>query len=96
MTEGQLLTEVLELAAKYDVLAFHSTDARRDIGRGFPDLVLVGQNNILFAELKSGGRTPEGEQVTWKYRLVAAKGNWVWWSPADLRSGLIEETLRKL
>lgn len=96
MTESCFLREVLRLCTAYGVLAFHSGDPRRDTGRGFPDLVLVGKHSVLFAELKAEGHRPEGDQVTWKYRIVAAGGNWVWWLPSDLELGLIEKTLKTL
>ncbi len=96
MTENQLLAEVLGICREHQILASHSYDSRRDYGRGFPDLVMAGEYSVLFAELKSYGGTFSSEQIHWKYRLVACGCRWVCWTPRDLDSGLIEETLIKL
>lgn len=84
MTEAELQAEVIRLAAEHGVLVFHSTDSRRDIGRGFPDLVLVGSRNVMFVELKTtvGHTTPE--QTTWRWKLLAAGAYWALWRPKDL------------
>jgi hypothetical protein len=96
MTEAQLLTEVLGICRECNVLASHSYDSRRDYGRGFPDLVCAGKYNVLFAELKSLGGKFSSEQIGWKYRLVACGANYVCWTPRELESGLIEQTLERL
>jgi hypothetical protein len=96
MTETQLLTEILYLCKDFNILAFHCYDSRYATGAGFPDLVLAGKNNILFAELKAGGGKYSSEQIGWKYRLVGCNGNYVYWTPAELESGLVEETLVNL
>lgn len=97
MTEAELLAEVLDLAEDFNVLAFHCYDSRYATGKGFPDLVLAGRNDILFAELKAyGGGRFTSDQIGWKYRLVACGGNYVYWTPAELESGLIERTLVSL
>jgi hypothetical protein len=96
MTEAQLLTEVLGICRECNILASHSYDSRRDYGRGFPDLVMAGKHHVLFAELKANGGTFSSEQIGWKYRLVACGANYVYWTPRDLESGLIETTLENL
>lgn len=96
MKEYELLHAVIALCEKHNVLVFHSTDSRRDVGKGFPDLVCVGQNDVLFLELKAPTGTRRPDQVTWGYRLIAADAHYGTVKPRDLESGYIENILRKL
>lgn len=96
MSEDALLAEVLKICAKHGALAFHSVESKRDIGKGYPDLTIVGRGGVLFAELKteSGHRSPM--QTVWHYRLIAAGQRSVLWRPGDLESGRVESILRSL
>lgn len=96
MTEQELLAEVLSLCHEYGLLAHHCRDSRKCVGRGMPDLVIVGTSRTLFAELKSGGGDLTSMQVEWKWRLVASGCHWVCWSPKHLISGVIESVLADL
>jgi hypothetical protein len=96
MTEAELLEEVLAICAENDVLAFHSTDSRRDIGKGFPDLVCIGRRDILFVELKRFGGYRSPEQTTWGYRIIACGMRYALWTPLDLKRGTIESVIRGL
>ena len=98
MTEDQLLTEVLILAAAADVFAFHSGDSRRDKGKGFPDVVLVGRGRIVFAELKSATGSTTPEQTRWKWRIIEALGNdaYYQWRPSDIGNGKIKAVINSL
>jgi hypothetical protein len=82
MTEAVLLRLVVAAAVRRGILVFHSGDSVRDIGPGFPDLCLVSRR-LLFAELKSATGSLSPDQVTWKYRLLAAGHRWVLWRPVD-------------
>lgn len=96
MNEAELLQEVLDLCEELNVLAFHSTDSRRDVGKGFVDLVCVGRNDVLFLELKAATGTLRPNQVDWKYRLLAADQHYGTVRPRDLKSGYIRNILEKL
>jgi hypothetical protein len=97
MTESDLLREVLALAGKHGVLAFHSGDSRRDQGdNGFPDLVLCGSAGVLFAELKDDSRSRSQAQTIWRYRLQSAGQHAPLWRPGDLANGTIEPAIRWL
>jgi hypothetical protein len=96
LIESELLAEVLTICDEHDVLAFHSTDSRRDIGKGFPDLVCVGRHHILFAELKRFGGYRSPEQTTWGYRILATGARYALWTPLDLKRGTIESAIRGL
>lgn len=45
-------------------LVYHTRDSRRS-REGFPDLVLVRDERIVFAELKRDGKYPTDEQQLW-------------------------------
>ena len=96
MTESALLQVILQICANHDVLAFHSSDSRRDIGKGFPDLVLVGQDHVLFIELKVTGRYRKPEQTTWGYRLKATGAVYDVWTPRELNDGTIKRVIANL
>ena len=96
MTEDDLLKQVLKLAEKYNVTAFHTYDSRKSTGHGFPDLVMVGHQNVLFVELKSQGANRSTRQTDWFYRLTGAGAHYSLWRPTDYVSGHIESVLRDL
>ena len=96
MTEDALLAEILDMCSRLGLVVFHSTDPRRDIGRGFPDLVIIGERDMCFAELKSGSGRLSPEQTVWRYKIIAAEVAHYVWRPGDLESGRIETILRTL
>lgn len=96
MSEDQLLRKVLELARKYNVVAFHSYDSKRDTVKGWPDLVLVGPDQMAFAELKTMSGEPSREQTLLKYKIRATGHRWHLWRPVDLEDGTIKEILESL
>ena len=96
VTESELQIQIVKIAIDYGDLIFHSSDSRRDIGPGFPDLTIAGRHRVLFAELKSATGNLSTEQTNWKYRLIAAGMYWVLWKPRDLANGHIEAVLREL
>lgn len=107
MSETELQEAVIMLARYRDWLWYHTHDSRRS-NAGFPDLVLVRGERLIFAELKSekGRTTPN--QREWLDSIgdvAAAAANDTWgkiaapiqaflWRPSDLRSGRIAEALR--
>jgi hypothetical protein len=64
-------------------------------GKGWPDLVLCGRR-LLIRELKGTGGTTSADQKLWLAALLAAGVDVGIWTPADLRSGLIEAELRAI
>ena len=105
MTEEQLLTEVLARCLDHDVSRIHidnpGRNRRRDDLPGFPALLLCGRNGIAFRELKKQwhfypGDNLSSRQVTWKYRLLAAREDWGIWKPSDLADGTIDRELAAL
>lgn len=93
MTEEQLLQLVIGRCEELQIRVFHSSDSRRDVGRGFPDLVIAGNRGLIFRELKTESGQLESAQKIWKWRLHACRASWALWRPADWQSGRIENEL---
>ena len=96
MLEGELQTQVLELADMLGCLTYHTYDSRRS-REGFPDLVIVHEPTgaLAFAELKRDGQRPTAPQDRW-LRALGRRHRAFLWTPADLRSGLIARQLQQL
>jgi hypothetical protein len=75
---------VLDLAALYSWIAYHTHDSRRSQA-GFPDLVLVRDDRLIFAELKSEKGRATKEQEEWLGALCNVSGVSVYlWRPSDM------------
>lgn len=103
MSEDDLLTAVLDLCKVLHLHTAHFRPAKTDRGwrtavsgdgKGFPDLVVVGDNGVLFRELKANGGRISPEQRAWLDRLAFARANVAVWHPSDLRSGRILDELK--
>lgn len=93
ITESQFLDTVVEYATLRGWRWTHFRPARTEKGwrtplqgsRGFPDLVLVKDHRLIFAELKSQrGRKPDQDQQAWLDVLQGVPGvETCVWRPAD-------------
>jgi len=84
MTEKQFQTAIVEYAKKQGWLIYHTYDSRRS-EPGFPDLVMVRRNKVLFRELKTEkGRLTEPQKV-WAAKLKKAGADYAVWRPSDLQ-----------
>jgi len=72
-----------------DGSCYWATPVKAD-GRGWPDLVLVRGETILFRELKTGKARTTGDQREWLEALKWAGCNVGVWRPADLEAIVIE------
>lgn len=90
MTEAQLQDAVIDLCRLYGLKVAHFRPARTDRGwrtpvgadgAGFPDLVIVGRNGVLWRELKSDRGYLSHEQQAWLCVLTAAGGDTAVWRP---------------
>lgn len=105
MTEAQLQTAVIQLARFMGWRVAHFRPAQMQSGRwatpvqgdgrGFPDLVLARQGDVVFAELKSARGVLRPEQHDWIAELRGAQVRVFVWTPADWHAGLIEAELRR-
>lgn len=84
MQEDELLRQILTLARQYDVLPFHCYDSRKTTGPGFPDVVLAGKRELVFAELKTEYSTLTTSQTDWKYRIMSSGNVYEVWRPKDV------------
>lgn len=83
MTEKAFQQQVLELARLYGWLPYHTYDSRR-CAPGFPDLVLVRENDrVIYAELKVPGNRLTQHQVAWRQALLSAGQDYRLWYPGD-------------
>jgi VRR-NUC domain len=91
VTEKQFMAAVVEMAQMLGWLSYHTHDSRRSEA-GFPDIVCVRRDRVLFIELKTEkGRLSE-EQERWLSALGLAGADVHCWRPSDWPA--IEETLR--
>lgn len=70
--------------------SYYATPTQAD-GKGFPDLVLVRGERILFRELKTDKSKVSAEQREWMIALEAAGADVGVWRPRDLEARVIPE-----
>jgi hypothetical protein len=63
-------------------------------GKGFPDLTMVRDGRLVFAELKRELSYPDADQQAWLEALREAGQEVHVWRPSDLREGRIDALLR--
>ncbi len=83
ITEKQFMQQVIDLARLCGWLVYHPFDSRRSAA-GFPDLVMVRGQIVIFAELKTERGRLSTAQANWLDRLIGARGTGVFcWRPSD-------------
>lgn len=81
--EAEFQGQVLRLAELSGWLRYHTRDSRRS-QPGFPDLVLVREPRLIFAELKRSEKEhPTPEQEQWLARLRGCPVEVYLWRPGD-------------
>lgn len=94
MTEAQLQDAIVTTARLLGWLVYHTFDSRHSAA-GFPDLVLVRRDRLIFAELKSEKGRLSRDQDAWLAALQDTRRVTVAvWLPRDWQSGEIEAVLR--
>lgn len=91
-TEAQWQQTVVELAKLCGWLVYHTYDSRRS-EPGFPDLVLVREQRLVFAELKTDRGRIRPEQQEWLERLHETGAEVYVWRPRDFE--LVHRRLRR-
>ena len=81
-TEKGFQQAVIELAQRYGFRHYHTHDSRRSVG-GFPDLVLVKNGRLIFAELKSERGVESDDQTAWLNDLRECRCEVFLWRPKD-------------
>jgi hypothetical protein len=82
INEKEFQGQVVQLATLRRWRCYHAFDARKS-GPGFPDLVFVRMNRLIFAELKSDIGKQTAEQRAWQFALQQTKAEVYLWRPAD-------------
>lgn len=92
-SEIDLQTHILLLARHLGFLAYHTHDSRRS-EKGFPDLVLVKEGRLIFAELKRQKGTYGPGQEDWLKALDSTCAEVYTWRPLDWFEGRISLILQ--
>lgn len=92
MTEAELLRAVRDLAQGLGWITYHTLRSKGSEG-GFPDLVLVRGDRVVYRELKSATGKLTAEQEVWLDALAAAGADAGVWRPVDLEAGHIQRDL---
>lgn len=95
MTEHELDKNIRQLCKDLGLRAYHTHDSRRSPA-GFPDLVIVGPNGVIYAELKSMTGKLRPEQAEWRDDLITAGQTWLLWRPDGLADGTIAIALTQI
>lgn len=81
MKEKEFQANVVELCHYLGYLTYHTFDSRKS-EPGFPDLVIVGRNRVLFRELKAEKGKVTTKQLMWGGAIIAGGGDWEVWRPS--------------
>jgi hypothetical protein len=94
VTEAELLEAVRDLARWRRWLIYHTYRSTRS-NPGFPDLVLVRGDRLVFAELKSAGGKLSAAQRGWREALLALDGivEYHLWTPKEWNDATIDAVL---
>ena len=82
-TERDLQKHVVELATVYGWEIYHTYDSHRS-APGFPDLVMVKERRLIFAELKREEGLLTDEQIVWANALMRTSAEYYNWRPSNL------------
>lgn len=90
MSESTLQNHTLKYVGLRQLLAYHTHDSRRS-EPGWPDLVIVGDNGVLFRELKSKVGRVSKEQRMWMQAMELAGLDVGVWRPEDWPARICSE-----
>ena len=82
-SERDFQRSVVELAELYGWMIYHTYDSRRS-NPGFPDLVMVRDNRVIFAELKTMKGKVTKHQERWLEALTKTQVEVRLWRPSDI------------
>jgi VRR-NUC domain len=90
-SETQFQQAIVDLARALGWLVYHTHDSRHS-APGFPDLVLVRNGSLIFAELKTERGRVSGAQEEWLRNLADVEG--VVWEGSDDDAEWIDRIVR--
>lgn len=91
LTEKDFQQAVVDMARLHRWLVYHTFDSRRS-DPGFPDLTMVRDGTLIFAELKKEKGHLTQDQIRWLDALKEGHWHMFVWRPSDWRN--IEAILR--
>jgi len=101
-TEAAWQRTIVEAAKWMGYRVYHTQISIHSV-KGFPDLVLVGRGQVVFAEVKTATGKVSPEQHAWIAAITANGGLAYIWRPADwldvervLRAGVVEPVQTRL
>lgn len=80
--EKEFMQQIIDLAHLQGWLVYHTWDSRRS-AEGFPDLVMVRGQNLIYAEVKREKNTLTDCQCQWIESLLIANQAAYVWRPSD-------------
>lgn len=93
MTERELQDAIVQTARVLGWRVYHTHDSRHSAA-GYPDLTMVRNGRLVFAELKSAtGKASEAQQE-WLRDLRLSSAEVYMWEPSRWLDGTIERVLR--
>jgi hypothetical protein len=97
MTEDELGAEVATLANDLGIWWHHCRDSRYCQGvAGLPDLLLIGDRGLMFAELKGDNGRSSRQQLRYAARLMQAGAKYQLWTPEQWRAGWVRRRLQAI
>ena len=90
-SESDFQKSIIQMAELHRWLVYHTHDSRRS-APGFPDLTMVRDGKLIFAELKTEKGNLTKAQAWWLAGLKQAHPHVYVWRPSDWSE--IEEVLR--
>lgn len=90
ISEDAFQRRIIDYCQMRGLLVFHDADSRRN-QPGFPDLVIVGANRVLFRELKTDKGTLRQQQIVWLRRLHDAGEDAGVWRPKEWAEKVLPE-----
>ena len=82
ISEKRFQDAVVQLAQILHFRVYHTYDSRRSTP-GYPDLTLVREGRLIFAELKSEKGKMSKAQKEWEYDLRQTCAEYYEWRPSD-------------
>lgn len=93
ITETAFQNKIIALCRWLNLRTYHTYDSRKS-APGFPDLVIVGKNGVIFAELKTTRGKITAHQQAWWNDLKRAGAEAYIWRPEDW--GTIQNVLKRI
>jgi len=95
MSERALQAEVDRALVLAGWLRYHTYDSRRSVA-GFPDIVAIRGDRLIFRELKTQKGKLDADQLLWGDKLTRAGFDWATWRPLMWGDGTILRDIERM